>query len=227
MKRMAAILLAMVLLCAHALAFSGAEYPAWDGAELPDNSIGLSFGGEKLLLEFDPSADYSKVENGEIQACFFAYNKAETHYLEMYIVLPQDIAAGDVISGKNTGAGAKFGAVSLYEVSKTGEDSWFASTDEKGAYPEKSSLEIVIEKAIITGESIMVSGSLSAGMCRYMGSLPTDEMLQLSDARFQFALPLKGNAVPQLPGASAEPAPSAPAVKQFPAFTLPPDYVEL
>ena len=51
MKKLSAILLALLLMCsACALALSGAGYPAYDGAELRDDALGASFNGESLLL---------------------------------------------------------------------------------------------------------------------------------------------------------------------------------
>ncbi len=245
MKKLAALLTVLALLLgAPALAFEGTGYPAWDGASDPDNGLCAAFDGERIALSFDPSADYSNVQDGTIQACFFAYDATEEHYLELYLLLPQDVAGGDVLqSGDGT-----ICSISLYETALNGETLYYA--DEIGG--DGTSYELVVESVENTGAAIAMNGRLTAQLCRYVGDQPASDMLRVEEARFRFTLPLSaGNfvpapsqapdaapaqpenspapVVPTLPESSAAPAVPAPPensapARGAPAFTLPPDY---
>lgn len=245
MKRIAAALLALMLfLSACALALSGTTYPAWDGISAPDNSLCGEFGGNKLKLDFDAAADYSNVSGGFIQACFFAFDSGEQNYLEMYILLPQDAAAGDVFSSTS----ASMSSISLYEVSKDSDVLYFAGQIAGFAYPDGSSYEMRITDVQQGGGSITMAGTLNGTLCRFDADTPTKETLELKNLSFHFTLPFDGaSAAPSAaplpspiptPESSAapfqtRPPQTAPSVKPIapkhtmdphPAFTLPPDY---
>lgn len=248
MKKTAAILLIVILLfCASAFALSGADYPAWDGASAPDNSLYGGIDGQNLLLKLDDTAEYSNVADGMAQVCFFAFDKAEQNYLEMYLLLPVSAAAGDVFSP--TGGGMS--SVSLYEVSKTGDKLYFSGQVSGFAYPSGSSFELHIESAQKTDSALSMSGTLEGTLVKFKDNNPTEETLSLSGVKFSFTLPLNASRAPQpsiapkasiQPEFSAVPAPSvapqlpAPSavpeapkatMDPHPAFTLPPDYAVL
>jgi len=232
MKKTACMLLSLLFLfCARAFALHGANYPAWDGASPVQNSICGSFGGDSLKLEFDPSADYSNLKGGMMQACFFAFDAARENYLEMYLQMPEGIAAGDVlIPGKD----ASLTSVTLYEVAETYEDIYFAGQFMGYGYPEDSLYEIRIEECVRSAESLSVRGSLSGVLGKFdANDRPTGESFRLSDVRFHFELPLSSAAAAprasEAPSASAPPKasaapdlPSVPAPSASPAATLPP-----
>ena len=245
MKRIVAIFTALaIFFCAGAFAFSGTDYPTWDGTSTPENSLYGSINGNKLLLDFDASSDYSNIADGFIQACFFAFDAGEQNYLEMYLMLPENARSGDVFSSASAG----MTSISLYEVSMNSETLYFAGQAAGFAYPEGSSFELKINSLQKDSGSITISGSLSGALCRFDGASPTRETLSLSDVSFHFTLPTGGTAAapqpsvqPQftpLPEASKPPfqtrppqdaptaAPANPkaTMDPHPAFTLPPDY---
>lgn len=258
MKRFAAAALALaLLLSAAALAFDGSGYPAWDGMTAPGNSLCGTFGEERVTLAFDPSTDYSSVAEGLIQVCFFAYDATEEHYLELYLLMPQDVAEGDVI----TESDACDCSICLYETSLDNERIYYAGT----AYESEAavgSFKLRIESLEHDASSIRMSGSFSAQLIGYDLDQPAGAALSAPEAYFDFALPLSPAAAgatptpgfpaapeatptpgfPALPGATFPtfpdptfpgfPGEGASASKEpgfagAPAFTLPPDYAEI
>lgn len=238
MKRIAVLLPVLLLLlgtCAFAL--NGADYPAWDGASPAQNSICGDFGGSRLRLEFDPSAQYSNISAGTLQACFFAFDAAEENYLEMYLQMPDDVAAGDVLTSEK---GIALTSVTLYEVAESFEDIYFAGQFAGLAYPQGSSYEIRIEEANRGADKLSVRGSLNAVLYKFdANDRPTGEIFRLSGVQFHFEMSLGGTAAPPAaPGASAMPDPTAapeasavpensvaPEASSGPVFTLPPQLV--
>lgn len=248
MKKLAAILTALALmLCASAFALTGADYPVWDGASAPANSLYGSIGGESILLSLDDTAEYSNVADGMAQVCFFAFDQQEQNYLEMYLLLPETAAAGDVFSSASGG----MSSISLYEVSKDGDELYFSGQVSGFAYPSGSSFELRIESAQRSASALSMRGSLEGTLVKFSGDTPTEETLSLSGVKFDFTLPLNESPAPRasaapeasaLPESPAQPKPSAapqlpvpttaPKAPQatmdpHPAFTLPPDYAVL
>lgn len=246
MKKIAAILMILMLLSSCALGFTGSGYPAWDGASAPDDSFCGMFGADALTLAFDPDPTYSSIADGLLTACFFAFDGAEQNYLEMYLVLPEDVSAGSVYTSRDAGDAS---SISLYEVSKGGEVLYFAGQPMGAAYPGGTDYEIRIEEVAQAGANLNVRGSLSATLRKIEDSYITDAFLKLENASFQFTLALQdapGSQATMPPQATTPPQSSAPvlpentqapAPKQLPAtkapaytmdphpaFTLPPDY---
>ena len=250
MKKLLSLVFALLLICTSAFALNGANYPAWDGVSAPAESLYGSIGGQSLLMEFDPSAEYSTIADGLMQICFFAFAADETTYLELFLKIPENVAGGDVLTSSDLSNAA---SVSVYEVyNKDTEDFYFASQVMGIAYPVNSSYEIRIDRVERSAETLAVSGTLNARLLRMESMVPSEEALDLSGLHFSFTLPLSGASVPQQPApaqpeATKEPQPSAqppvlpapeatkppqkpqlPAPRTtmdpHPAFTLPPDY---
>lgn len=181
MKKLSAILLTLLLMCAPcALALSGAGYPAYDGAELPDNSLGASFDGESLLLDFDPDPEYSNRMDGSLQLSFYAYDASEKYCLEMYLLLPENPSVGEPSSA----------SLYLYEGDGDSETLYLAARENGAALPEGSSLQLNLEQLDVGADAISGSGTLEATLFAYKNDLPTGEVLVLQNARFRFTLPL-------------------------------------
>lgn len=229
MRRFSAFALtAVLLLGSFALAVVGQGYPEWDGASEPDEAFCASFDGTNITLSFDPSRDYSNAANGLIQACFFAYDRAEEHYLELYLLLPEGAKAGDVFASAD-GSGS---SVSLFETAVANED--FYCADEHGS--DASRFQMKIDSAEVSAEGIRVCGSLNASLVQYDDNdRPLRSSVNIENAHFNFTLPQSENPfsptpTPEANGDSeqspfAPPTlPSQPKPGERPSFTLPPDY---
>ena len=230
MKKLLSLALVLLLVCTSAFALNGANYPAWDGVSAPAESLYGSIGGQPLLMEFDPSAEYSTVADGLMQICFFAFAGDETTYLELFLKIPETVAGGDVLSSSDL---SNASSVSVYEVHKDTEDFYFASQVMGIAYPAGSSYEIRIDRAERSAGSLSVSGTLNARLMRMESMVPSGEALDLSGLHFSFTLPLNGASAPQQPApaqpeSTKEPQPSAlPPVLPAPEATKPPQKPQL
>ena len=228
MKRFAALLIAGVLLLSTtALAFTGEGYPAWDGASTPENTCCGIFGGERISLSFDPADDYSNLLDGVIQACFFAYDASETNFLELYLLIPEDVTPGDVL---RNGDGRDC-SIYLYETSIDSEALYFAGDLNGVSTVNVSDFELTIESAQVGATAIRMAGRLTARLCRFDREQPQMEQLEISDARFSFTLPLFENPFAPTPGPGGGipglPEDSSPALPDSPKLTLPPFYVTI
>lgn len=226
MKRFAALLTAfLLLLSTPALAFTGVGYPAWDGAATPDNAFCAAFDGERISLIFDPSEDYSNLADGIIQVCFFAYDGSDDYFLETYMLMPQDVAPGDVLA---SGRGLDC-SIYLYETNAQNETFYYAG-DMGIGFTAGSSFEINIEAVEVTESSISMRGQMTAQLARYdRGSAGSDGLLTISDAHFHFTLPL--NETPIVAAPTPEPGSSdqsdTPSFGGTPKLTLPPNYISI
>ena len=222
MKKIFAALLALVLFCTSALALQGEGYPAYDGGALPENGLALQLASGSLLLEFDDDQDYSGISDGHLQACYFCFDAKEENYLELYLLLPEKIADGDVITPSSSFAGGYAStSISLFEVDKdNNETAWFAGQILGAGYPQGSDYSISVHSAQYTQNSVRVQGSIDAKLCRIEKNQPSGEIIEVK-ADFDFTLPLSGE------NASAPQPKDAPAAGKAPAFTLPPDYITL
>ena len=225
MKKFTALLTVFILLLtASALAFEGADYPAWDGATTPDNGFGGAFGDDRIALTFDPSDEYSFAEDGVVQACFFAYDADESNYLELYLMLPQDVQSGDVL---HSGEGLDC-ALYLFEIGVTsGNDTEYFAGD-PDSVSDGSSFEMRIESVQTSGTTISISGTLTAQMTRYENNLPQRDSLTIGDAHFSFSLSLTGGAYenPFAPAPTQHPDDHS-DLPSTPAPELPPKYVSI
>ena len=183
-KLMGLALLFVLLLQSCALALTGTDYPAWDGAAPVQNALTGSIDGANIYLEFDASTDYSMRGEGYLLSCFFAYDAAQQNYIELYLLIPETIAAGDVITPQTAAAnGAELASISLFEVYASGDETEYMSgqiVDQ--AYPAGSDYSIAIESAQIAEDNAIVSGKLDAILS------DGTRTIALSGVQFHFAL---------------------------------------
>lgn len=217
MKKFAALcIVTAILFSGLALAFEGQGYPEWDGASVPDDSLCAVIDGVGLRLEFDPTPDYSNVEDGSLQACFYAYDASREHYMEVYLLLTEDALSGDSFhSGDGRGV-----SIALFETALDSETFFYA--DDAGA--DATSYTLNVESAQRDARSISMRGSFSAVLRGYD---PQDRPLRaqatLEDAHFSFTLPLSGEifrSTPQ-PSDEIEPQVTFPALPGNPEETFP------
>lgn len=217
MRKMILYLLVLALLCAPAQAFSGKGYPVWDSGSPVENAACGSYDGQSLRLEFDPAPDYSMVDGGIAQLCFFAHDGDGLNYLELYLMLPADVQAGDVFTQE--APQAEGCSITLYEVLTSGEDCYCAARFMGMVYPGDSSFELRIDAVEVAPDRLSMRGSLNAVLGRLAGDFPTGESIHLENITFDCSLPLTGSAGSKAPD-------TAPAAST-PKFTLPPDYITL
>ena len=220
MKKLALILLALAMLVTPAFALKGEGYPEFGGT-IKNNSLGGQFGEENLELMFDSGSEYSYVRDGYIQGCFFAFDEAEEYYLELYLLLPEKLNAGEVLTPESSFKSHADGcSITLFEVDESNaEEAWFAGQLLGEAYPKSSDFAISIDECVYTNDSVAISGKIEAQLCQLENDLPSADVMAVN-AQFSFTLPL-GNA----PAAKTPVQPESKPI--VPAFTLPPDHISL
>lgn len=216
MKKFLIAMLALMLCMPCALALRGSGYPAYDGISLPDNSIAGMIDGQSIQLEFDNTIDFSYLEDGYLQACFFAFDQTKNTYLEIYLLLPSTITTGTTLTPQGAAEGDQT-CISAFEITDTQITEYFVSQDQSAPYPRNASYTIYIQDVQATDSGVSVSGSLDAVLGNFVNASPTGETIRLTGLQFHFILPYTNDKsaqsnAPQYPGYAA------------PAFTLPPDY---
>lgn len=223
-KAFVALFILLSVRCAAALAFSGTDYPVWDGESTPVNGFSAVIGTQPISLNFDPTPGYSAWSDGMLQACFFAYDETERHYLELYLLLPDAVASGARYADSDESPCS----LTLYEVGQDSETLYYAGSASGEAFPEGSALQISIDSVTSEGGYRQICGHLEARLGGIASDAPTGDMLDLTGALFCFSMPEE--TCPSTPSPTSPPAAStAPALPQAPsgakpAFTLPPDY---
>lgn len=172
-------------------------------------------------------------------ALLLRHDGAEQNYLELYLLLPASLSAGDLFSSD---VAAQANSITLYEVSQNGDDMYFAGQFVGVAYPDNSRYEIRIDQADRSADTLSLRGTLSATLCYFDASgQPTGQTLSLSDGQFHLELPIDSAVVaatpqpsaapesseaplPDLPSSTPDVATPRPTLDPHPAFTLPPDY---
>ena len=216
MKKILIAVLAMLLCMPGAFALRGSGYPAYDGNSTPNNFIGGMIDGQNIRLDFDSTIEYSYLDDGYLQACFFSFDQTKNTYFEIYLMLPSSITAGTTLTPQSEPEGSRT-CISAFEITGQQITEYFVGQNKNAAYPQNASYTIYIQdvQALDTGASI--SGSIDAVLGNFANAAPTGTTLAMTGLRFHFILPFENNKDTQS-NAGQKPAPAAPA------FTLPPDY---
>ncbi|MCF0120688.1 MAG: hypothetical protein HUJ65_03535 [Oscillospiraceae bacterium] len=225
MKKFCIILLAIWMLCTNALALDATGYPAYDGSAIDADTLAGKIGTDSVMLEFDPSEEYSGCASGYIEACFFAYNQAGDSYIELYLMIPETADAGDVIDPAYAG-GVNMGncSVTLSEVVGNSEIFYIAMQNGTSAYPQNSSYSIRIESKVDTGTAYAVHGTVTAELAEIDELASTGKTIAV-DAAFDFTV-AKSDDSQAFESPFANDPTHSPA-GAAPAFTLPPDYAKI
>ncbi|MGN0803588.1 MAG: hypothetical protein ACI4MF_13435 [Candidatus Faecivicinus sp.] len=177
--------------------------------------------GEPLTLDFDPDPQFSMCEDGYVQASFYAYGAAGKLY-ELYLVFPQTVAAGDIITAEGrAAAGDDQSGLMMFVSDNSSDVCSLASQYADGVYPEGSGYEATFSQVSASGTMYTFTGSLKATLVvidEHYNSLAESHTLTAS---FTFTMDLSGaSAEPGSPDPEATPKNSEPP-KGNDAPTLP------
>lgn len=179
-------------------------------------TLRATFNGEPLTLDFDPDPQFSTCEDGYVQASFYAYGTAGKLY-ELYLVFPQTVAAGDIITAESrAAAGDDQSGLMMFVSDNSSDVCSLASQYADGVYPEGSGYEVTFSQVSVSGTMYTFTGSLKATLVvidEHYNSLAESHTLTAS---FTFTMDLSG--------ASAEPSaePGLPAPEATPKNGEPP-----
>lgn len=154
-------------------------------AEAGNNGIQLDIGGKRLTLDFDPSPEYSSIQNGLVQASFYAYGDDSATLYELYLVFPETVQSGMVISPDYAALTGEECSVALI-LSENDEETYYYSGLMDGVvYPGGSDFDITFD-AISENR---YSGTLTATLIALdLASGTVKDTLNITSAPFSFTL---------------------------------------
>ena len=178
-------------------------------------SMSLTVRGETLTLDFDSDPLYSMLDDGYIQASFYALDAMNALY-ELYLIFPAEVAAGSMVTPTGCIAdGMLDSGVILYITEPTSSLYANASQDEYGIYPEDSAYVISFDEVTRAGSSCTFSGSVEATLIALDTSYNPLHPVENLSATFQFTMDLSGASTPNSDGDESIP--------HLPGLITPPD----
>lgn len=156
--------------------------------EIPAPSAGgtlmLSIGGEEIALAFDPDPEYSYLEDGLVQASFYAYGERDELY-ELYLIFPESVEAGALLPGAAGGEAA----LVLCETEIDGSGFFaVAAWADGAAEPEGSALSIRFDEADSDGSTRAFSGAFEATLVGLDEQSAAAGFAQAATGSFSFAM---------------------------------------
>jgi len=167
----------------------------------PSESIDLEYRGESIRLNFDPTPQYSSIQNGMVQASYYAYSADGSTLYELFISFPETARPGMIITPQYEAITNGEASVSLI-VSNGSQEQYYLSSLANGyVYPTDSDFSISIDS--ISGGTYV--GSFSATLIALdLSSGAVADTLVIPDTPFRFTLGSAGNG----PDGSATPEPT-------------------
>ena len=165
--------------------------------ELPDReqatgeAIELEIDGQRVILDFDPSAQYSSIANGQVQASFYANSADNTKLYELYMIFPDTAASGMVITPDYSAlTGEESSVVLIVSDLKAEQELYYFSSQMNGSvYPEDSTFSIAIDDIQTMGGATTFSGSLSATLIALdMATGEAEDTLEIDETPFSFSI---------------------------------------
>ena len=216
MKKIFALLICFVFASACAFASELPQFPfeiPGENNHMPaapsdvSEAVRVNVHGQTLTLGFDPSKDFSYIENGLVQASFYAYGPDGKYLYELYMTYPETVTAGSVFT-QDLAVQAGLEACSVVMLISTGstEDLYVAAQYNGSPYPQGTSYTIRFDSVSETSGGRLYAGSVSASMVgEDISGAPISEKLIIADAPFSFTLPT--GTAPVNPSDSASPVP--------------------
>ena len=195
--RKLAVLLSLLMLCALPLAAAeGDPFEFPNEAAQPDpfadvpEGISLDIGGASVPLMFDSSAEYSSVDNGTVQASFYAYSDENDFLYELYMIFPDTVESGTTVTPDYAMQHDPDCSVVLIVSSGATEQYFFAGQIDGAAFPNESGYSIRFDSVENTGSACVYSGSLTASLVEMELDSSAAEHFSIENAPFSFTMPL-------------------------------------
>lgn len=221
MKRIVAMLLCALLIVPGALTLAesplgdlfdslpgepGSETPPRGGGEASDG-FALQVNGETVLLAYDASPQYSSIQDGTVQASYYAYGPDGKTLYELYITFPDTTRAGMVITPEYAAMTNEASSVVLIVSRDSEETYYFSSLLDGSVYPVGSSFTIAIDSVDDVGGMVRYAGTLSASLIALdMASGDVAATLEIPSTPFGFTISGQLSfPLPEAPQATPEP----------------------
>ena len=153
--------------------------------------IELELEGERVTLGFDTSKQYSSIENGLVQASFYSYSADGAKLYELYLIFPDTVQRGMVITPDYAAlTGEECSVVLIVSDTATQEELYYFTSLMSGqVYPENSSFTIAIDDVTEVGGATTFSGTLSATLIALnMATGEARDTLQIPETPFRFTI---------------------------------------
>ncbi|MDO4865090.1 MAG: hypothetical protein Q4C10_00905 [Clostridia bacterium] len=197
MKRIIALLLCLLLAALSFVSLAESDLPF--PFDLPEptpapsavdgESILLELNGEMVELKFDDSPEYSSAEAGLIQASFFAYAADGVTLYELFLIFPETVQPGMIITPEYSALVNVESSVVLIQSDDVDEIYYFASIMDGSTYPSGSDFSISIEDVVDSDGSVTYSGTLTAHLVALdMATGDARASLDIDGAAFKFSL---------------------------------------
>jgi hypothetical protein len=155
------------------------------------DALEISIHGRDLSLEFDPSTDYSFINNGMAQASFYAYVNDTDLLYELYMVFPSDVQAGTRITPESLNEEENSTSIVLIESTNDTESYYLASQVYGTLYPAGSHYTIAIDSVFDSNNERRYSGHLTAAVIELnMENGTTGDTCTIDNVPFSFSLTL-------------------------------------
>lgn len=200
MKKIISVLISLVFILSltGALASQTPEFPfgfpGEDDRGTPSPSISeaiqVNIHGRSVILDFDPSAEFSYIKNGLVQASFYSYSADGQYLYEVYLTFPDSVSSGTVFGTEAAlEAGLDECCAALLISTENTEDYYLAAQYGEGAYPEGTSYTMRFDSVSSVSGGTLYTGTLTATMVGAdINNVPIAEKLVLTDAPFSFTL---------------------------------------
>lgn len=156
-----------------------------------DEGIELEIDGERVTLAFDASAQYSSIEDGLVQASFYAYSEDGAKLYELFLIFPDTAQGGMVITPDYAAlTGTESSVVLIVSDTATQQEVYYFSSLMAGTtYPENSDFAIAIDDVYEIEGATTFSGKLSATLVALdMATGEAQDTLEIAGTPFRFTL---------------------------------------
>ncbi len=132
------------------------------GGATGSESFALEINGESIRLAFDSSPQYSSIQDGLVQASYYAYGTDGVTLYELYIIFPDTARPGMVITPGYISMTNEESSVVLIQSDNESEQYFFSSLMDGNVYPSGSDFSIAIDAVDETPAGVTYSGKLKA-----------------------------------------------------------------
>jgi len=152
-------------------------------------SIALEIKGQRVDLAFDASPQYSNVQDGMVQASYYAYGPDGDTLYELFVSFPDTARAGMILTPEYASMTNEECSVVLIVSRQSKEVYYFSSLMDGVVYPEGSDFAISIESIADAEGGVNYAGTLSATLVALdMASGGVDDTLLIPETTFSFTI---------------------------------------
>ena len=204
----------------------GGGVDALDGSR---ESIEIVINGTNTPLAFDGSTQFSSIMDGTVQASFYAYSNNSDYLYELYMIFPDTVQSGSVITPDYALQNHPDCSVVLILSNKDNEQYFYAGQVDGRVYPTDASYSMRFDTVTSTDSTRTYTGKLSAALAP-MDPDSGDPIVsfKIENAPFSFTISLEqdtedGNPFQEFPddelpgpldpGAFVQPTPTQKAYK--------------